>query len=196
MQKMDISEAIAALRHGNLVVYPTDTLYGLAADIFNEDAVRKVFDIKKRPLDMPLPVAVSTVDEIKTIAVVSDNARRLAERFLPGPLTLILQKRSCVPAVVTGERDNIAVRIPDHTIALTLLSQCGPLTVTSANVHGTETSPIIKEIKMQFNTNDIAAYIDAGRLDGLPSTIVDVTTECPKILREGLISKQAILDEI
>jgi len=196
MQKMDISEAIAALRHGNLVVYPTDTLYGLAADIFNEDAVRKVFDIKKRPLDTPLPVAVSTVDEMETVAVVNDNARRLAERFLPGPLTLILQKRSCVPAVVTGGRDNIAVRIPNHTTALALLSQYGPLTATSANVHGTETSPIIKEIKMQFNTNDIAVYIDAGRLDGLPSTIVDVTTECPKILREGLISKQAILDEI
>jgi len=193
---MDISEAIAALRHGNLVVYPTDTLYGLAADIFNEDAVRKVFDIKKRPLDTPLPVAVSTVDEMETVAVVNDNARRLAERFLPGPLTLILQKRSCVPAVVTGGRDNIAVRIPNHTTALALLSQYGPLTATSANVHGTETSPIIKEIKMQFNTNDIAVYIDAGRLDGLPSTIVDVTTECPKILREGLISKQAILDEI
>jgi len=196
MQKMDISEAITALRHGNLVVYPTDTLYGLAADIFNEDAIRRVFDIKKRPLDVPLPVAVSTVDEMETVAVVNGKARRLAERFLPGPLTLILQKQSCVPAVVTGERDNIAVRIPDHTIALALLSQYGPLTVTSANVHGTETPSIINEIKMQFNTNDIAAYLDAGRLVGLPSTIVDVTTECPKILREGRISKQAILDEI
>jgi len=196
MSKIDLSEAIAALKCGGVVVYPTDTLYALGADIYNEDAVRRIFEIKNRPFDIPLSVAVSSFDNIGSVAFVNDNVRCLAERFLPGPLTLILNKKSTVSNVVTSGLDKVAVRIPDNKVALELLYKFGPLTATSANVHGMETPQRVKDIKKQFKGGDVAFYLDCGKLNGLPSTIVDITTKAPKIIREGIITKREILDAI
>ena len=196
MSKIDLSKAITALKRGDVVVYPTDTLYALGADVYNEDAVRRIFEIKKRPFDIPLSVAVASFDGIESIAFDNDNARRLAQQFLPGHLTLILNKKSTISKVVTGGLDKIAVRIPDNEVALELLSKFGPLTATSANVHGMKTSRDIKGINKQFKGGDVAVYLDCGRLNGLPSTIVDVTTKTPKIIREGIITKKDILDAI
>jgi len=196
MHRIDLSKAIAALKDGNIVVYPTDTLYALGADIFNEKAVRKVFEIKKRPLDDSLSVAVSSFDDVERIAFVNDDARCLAECFLPGPLTLVLNKKNSISDVVTGGLDKVAVRIPANDVALDLLSRFGPLTATSANVHGMETHHRISDIKMQFKVDDIVVYIDYGGLEGLPSTIVDMTAEKPRILREGIITEREILDVI
>jgi len=194
MVKIDLFKAIEALKQGGLVVYPTDTLYALGADIFNEDAVKKVFRVKKRPFDVPLPVAVSTVVDMEKIAFVDRKVRRLAERFLPGQLTLILNKRDVVPDVVTSGLDKIAVRIPDNKFALELLSVFGPLTVTSANIHDMEPPNNIKEIEAQLKGVDV--YLDHGVLEGLPSTIVDITSGEPKFLREGKITKKEINDVI
>jgi L-threonylcarbamoyladenylate synthase len=196
MDKLDLSKAISALTNGEIIVYPTDTLYGLGADIYNVDAIRKVFEVKKRPMDNPLSVAVSSFDELKQIAYISANTKRLVESFLPGKLTLILIKRRCVSDVVTGGLDKIAVRIPNCKVTLELLSEFGPLTATSANIHGTKTPGIINDIRMQFKDNDIAVYLDIGKLDGQPSTIVDMTGKKIKILREGTIAKRDILDAI
>ena len=196
MQRIELSKAIEALQNGDIVVYPTDTLYALGVDIYNKDAVRKVFEVKKRPLDNPLPVAVSNLVDIEKIAFVSDIARDLAEYFLPGPLTMILNKKSVILDVVTGGLDNVAVRIPDNDVALELLSRYGPITVTSANVHGKEVPDIISDIKMQFNSDDVAVYLDYGKLNGLPSTIVDMTAGKPRIVRDGAITKKEILDVI
>ena len=196
MQRIELSKAIEALRKGDIVVYPTDTLYALGVDIYNKDAVKKVFEVKNRPLDNPLPVAVSNLVDIEKIAFVSDIARDLAEYFLPGPLTMILNKKSVILDVVTGGLDNVAVRIPDNDVALELLSRYGPITVTSANVHGKEVPDIISDIKMQFNSDDVAVYLDYGRLNGLPSTIVDMTAGKPRIVRDGAITKEEILDVI
>jgi L-threonylcarbamoyladenylate synthase len=196
MDKLELSKAITALLNGKVIVYPTDTLYGLGADIYNDDAVRKIFEIKKRPNSIPLPVAVSDFDELKKIAFVDDKTQHLAESFLPGKLTLILNKKDCVPDVVTSKLDKVAVRIPDNKIALELLSKFGPLTVTSANIHGTKTPGIISDISMQFKDDDVAVYLDIGELDGQPSTIVDMTEKKIKIVREGAISKRDILDAI
>ena len=196
MYNGDLSKAIQGLREGYVVVYPTDTLYALGADIFNEKAVKQVFEIKKRPLSVPLPVAVSDFDMLDKIALVDDKARCLADFFLPGPLTLVLTKKSCVSGLVTSGSDKVAVRIPDNDVALELLSESGPVTVTSANVHGNKTPGIIKDVRMQFKQGDIAVYLDYGRLHGQPSTIVDVTSEKAKIIREGLITKDKILDVI
>ena len=193
MQRNKLSEAIEALQNGRIVVYSTDTLYAFGADIYNEGAVRKVFEIKKRPFDSPLPVAVSNFTDIKRIAFVNDNARKLAKHFLPGSLTLILNKKSTIPDIVTSCMSKIAIRIPDNTVALELLSKFGPLTVTSANVHGMETPGVIKDINMQVREDDVAVYLDYGILQGRPSTIVDVTYERPKIIREGAIAKHNIL---
>lgn len=196
MQRIELSKAIEALQNGDIVVYPTDTLYAFGVDIHNKDAVRKVFEVKKRPLDNPLPVAVSDLAYIEKIAFVSGIARDLAEQFLPGPLTMILNKKNVILDVITGGLDNVAVRIPDNDVALELLSRYGPLTVTSANVHGKEVPDIISDIKMQFNSDDVAVYLDYGKLNGLPSTIVDMTASKPRIVRDGAITKEEILDVI
>jgi L-threonylcarbamoyladenylate synthase len=196
MHRIELSRAIEALQNGDIVVYPTDTLYAFGVDIYNKDAVKKVFEVKKRPLDNPLPVAVSTLVDIEKIAFVSDIARDLAAYFLPGPLTMILNKKSVILDVVTGGLDNVAVRIPDNDVALELLSRYGPITVTSANVHGKEVPDIISDIKMQFNSDDVAVYLDYGKLNGLPSTIVDMTVGKPRIVRDGAITKEEIFDVI
>lgn len=196
MRKIELSKAIEALRSGGIVIYPTDTLYALGVDVYNEKAVRKIFEVKKRPLDNPLPVAVSDISNIEKIAFVNDNARKLAEYFLPGPLAMVLNKKSIIPDIVTGGLDNVAVRIPDNNVALELLSQYGPLTVTSANVHGKEVPDVTRDIMVQFNSSDVDVYLDYGKLNGSPSTIVDVTTSKPRIIREGTITKKEILDVI
>lgn len=196
MSKSDIVDVISALQKGFLVVYPTDTLYALGADIYKEDAVRRVFEIKRRPYDNPLPVAVSSFDYMKKIAYTNESAKILTESFLPGPLTLILKKKNCVSDIVTGGLDKIAVRIPGNDIALDLLSTFGPLTVTSANLHGEKTPGIINEIRMQFKDDDVSVYLDHGRLEGEPSTIIDLTSEKPGIIREGMIPADKILGVI
>lgn len=196
MAKPDFYKAIKALKNGKVIVYPTDTLYGLGADIYKVDAVRKVFEIKKRPLDDPLSVAVSDIDELEKIAFVNDKSRQLAKAFLPGRLTLILKKRSIIPDIVTGGLNKVAIRIPDNNVALELLSEFGPITATSANIHGKKTPYIIKEISMQFKNEDISVYLNIGRLAGKPSTIVDATKKHIKIVREGAIAEKEILDAI
>ena len=196
MCNRDLFKAIQGLRDGSIVVYPTDTLYALGADIFNEKAVKQVFEIKKRPMSVPLPVAVLDLDAMNEIALVNDKAKCLVDFFLPGPLTLILNKKSCVSDLITSGSDKVAVRIPDNYVALKLLSDFGPITVTSANAHGNKTPGIIKDIRMQFKQADVTVYMDYGRLQGQPSTIVDVTSGKVKIIREGAITKDQILDVI
>ena len=194
-EKNTISNAIVALKAGNLIVYPTDTLYALGADIFNDGSVTKVFTVKKRPFSNPLSIAVADFEAISKIAYTNEFVKQVVERFLPGSLTIILRKKESVSRLVTGGLDNIAVRIPDNKIALKLLSAFGPLTVTSANVHGKKTPYVIKDIMMQFTT-DILVYLDDGRLDAKPSTIVDLTLEKPRIVRKGSIPLEEILDAI
>jgi len=195
MKRNTITNAVKALKAGNIIVYPTDTLYALGADIFNDGSVTKVFTVKKRPFSNPLSVAVADFEAISKIAYTNEFVKQVVERFLPGSLTIILRKKESVSRLVTGGLDNIAVRIPDNKIALKLLSAFGPLTVTSANVHGKKTPYVIKDIMMQFTT-DILVYLDDGRLDAKPSTIVDLTLEKPRIVRKGSITLEEILDAI
>jgi len=197
MGMLDVSEAVAALSKGELVVYPTDTLYGIGADVCNEVAVRKVFEIKKRPLSKPLPIAVSDFEMLEKVAYVDDKAMRLADFFLPGKLTLVLKKKDVISDVVTAGGDKVAVRIPGNKVALELLSRFGgPITATSANVHGMETPSVINEIRMQFKNQGISVYLDTGRVAGKPSTVVDVTGETVRVIRVGEITEKEILDVI
>jgi L-threonylcarbamoyladenylate synthase len=196
MDKLDLSEAITALSNGEIIVYPTDTLYGLGADIYNNKAVEKVFKFKKRPYTMPLSIAVYDFKSLEKIAYTNHKIKNLVKFFLPGKLTLILYKKSCISDLITAGLDKIAVRIPNNQIALEILSSFGPITATSANIHGQKTPIIIKDIKLQLREKNISVYIDAGKLDGKPSTIVDLTNNKIKIIREGAISKEDILDAI
>jgi L-threonylcarbamoyladenylate synthase len=195
MKKNDFSAALKALKNGEPIIYPTDTLYALGTDIYNETAVRKVFDIKQRPYSVPLPVAVSSIRAIKTIAYMNDAAQEISEKFLPGTLTIILKKKPSVPNIVTSGLDTIAVRIPNHSIALKLLTRYGPLTVTSANLHHEKTLGIIKDILMQLKTN-IPVCLHDGRCEEVPSTIVDLSTSKPRIVRKGSITEKELLDVV
>jgi L-threonylcarbamoyladenylate synthase len=193
MNETVFTRALHALKNGDVVIYPTDTLYALGADIFNEDAVRKVFEIKQRPLTVPLPVAVASTQEIASIAEVPKHACKIIDRFLPGTLTVILQKKPSVPAIVTSGSASIAVRVPDHPLAFRLLKEYGPLTATSANLHHEKTPGIIKDILMQLQTNTLVS-LDVGRLDAPASTIVDLTRPTLQVARQGMITEQELLD--
>jgi L-threonylcarbamoyladenylate synthase len=195
MKKDDFSAAVKALKEGELIIYPTDTLYALGADIYNEAAVKKVFDIKRRPYSIPLPVAVSSIQAIETIACMNETAQRISQKFLPGNLTMILKKKPSVPHIVTGGFNTIAIRIPNHPIALKLLTLYGPLTVTSANIHQKKTQGVIKDILKQLETS-IPVCLHDGRKEGTASTIVDLSMKKPRIVREGSISERELLDVI
>jgi len=195
MKRNGLSDAIEALKNGEVIVYPTDTLYALGADIYDEEAVKKVFKLKKRPYSCPSPVAVANFVEMDKISYTNDLVMRVVKRFLPGALTLILKKKDSVSGIVTGGLDKIAVRIPKNDAALDLLSRFGPLTATSANIHGKKTSYVIKDLKMQFSS-EISVYLDDGRLDAKPSTIVDLTSKKPIIVRKGPIKKEEIMEAI
>jgi len=195
MCAFNLAGVVSALNSGEVIVYPTDTLYGLGADIYNDEAVKKIFLLKKRGFDQPLSVAVANLEDLEDIAFVDDRVRCIAEEFLPGSLTLVLKKKNVVSDLVTAGSDTIAVRIPNNPIALRLLGIFGPLTCTSANIHGESTSANVDDIRKDFEA-DVMVYIDAGKLESLPSTIVDLSEDEPKIIREGVIPSEEVLKAI
>jgi L-threonylcarbamoyladenylate synthase len=189
MKTTSLKNVVSGIREGKLVVYPTDTLYGLGADIFNVPAVKKIYQVKRRPLDLPLPVMVSDMDMMKKVAHITVPAKRIITKFLPGPLTIILKKKQIVPDSITKEK--IAIRMPKNKIALHLASCSGPLTATSANIHGGQEPCTIDIAKKQIGTRDII-YIDYGTLPGIPSTIIEPTRDDIIIYREGAIRKEEL----
>ena len=187
MNKNSLSTAVEALCKGEIIVYPTDTQYALGADIYNEEAIKKVFKIKKRPYSQPFSVAVFDFKDLEKIAYTNEAVKKIVKKFLPGQLTLLLKKKKTISNLITGNQDTIAVRIPKNEIALNLLSEFGPLTATSANIHGKKTPYVINELTMQFR-NEVSVYLDDGKLDQPASTIVDLTTKKPYLVRQGAIS--------
>lgn len=187
----DVAAAASIIQQGGLVVYPTDTLYGLGAFVFNAKAVKRVYRVKQRPQDMPLPVAVGSIDDIKTVAYLNETARALTAALLPGALTMVLPKRDRVPEQLAG--NTVAVRVPDHEVALQLCRHAGAITTTSANLHGSATPATIGEAREQLG-DAVDMYIDSGRLPGVPSTVVDVTGGDISIIREGAIQEEQLYD--
>jgi len=195
MKKDILNKAIFFLKKGELVVYPTDTLYGIGADIYNTEAVKKVFKVKKRPINMPLSIALSSIEELSDVGFIDKKSRILADLFLPGPLCLVVKKREIIPDIVTSKSKKIAIRIPNNKKALNLIKKFGPITCTSANIHGEPTLENIKKIRMKFKY-EISLYLDEGELFSEPSTIVDTTFDKIKIIREGKILKKEIMDAV
>lgn len=186
-----VDDAVKALKQGHLIVYPTDTLYAMGCDIFNIDSVKQMYKVKQRPFSLPLPVAVADVTMMKSIAYVSDDVKKVVNRFLPGSLTIILPKRKVVSDVVSAGFDTVAVRIPNNCFALSLLKCFGPVCVTSANIHSKSTAFTIDDIKKDLGS-DVFLYVDAGIIKGIASTIVDMSGDCVSIVREGSISLKDI----
>ena len=188
-----IAAAAALLRAGGLVAFPTETVYGLGAHALDADAVGAIFEAKQRPADDPLIVHVGSSDEVPTLAIPSAAAMRLGERFWPGPLTLVLPKRPAVPAAVTAGLATVAVRVPAHPVAYALLVAAGiPVAAPSANLFG-RPSPTRSAHVLQDLDGRIDAVLDGGPTTvGLESTIVDMSTPAPRLLRPGGLAAEEI----
>ena len=178
-----INEAINVLADGGIVLYPTDTVYGLGANIFDKGAVRRVFDIKQRNLLKPLSILVSNVDSIDLVAKVSLSQKEIINSYLPGPYTFILQKKPIVPRAVTSGSNYVGVRVPDNEIACRLAG-IFPITTTSANLSDEDVLSNPSEILTQLG-RDVDLVIDVGDLkSNHPSKIIDLSMRNPKIIRK------------
>jgi L-threonylcarbamoyladenylate synthase len=187
-----LDHAADVLLHGGTVVFPTDTVYGLAALPSNAEYVERLFIIKGRNSARAIAVLIAGAVELEQVAKdPNPTARRLAERFWPGPLTLIVSRHPSLPDVLSP-LPTIGVRIPDHPVALALLRKTGPLAVTSANLSGQDNTSTAQEVMKQLDGR-VHLVIDGGRTPGgVPSTVVDCTGKEPLILREGPITEEHI----
>lgn len=189
IMEQQLQRAIAVLKEGGVIAYPTDTVYGLGSNALNEEAVSRIYQLKQRPLYQPLPILLADKADLPKIAVtISEAAWLLAEHFLPGGLTLIVRKSSSVPPWITGGGDTVAVRIPNHPIALALIHGLGkPLIGTSANLSGSLSPINAQEVRKQLG-DKVDFILDGGQCPGgIHSTVIDVTGEVPRIIREGAV---------
>ena len=197
MQKTpDITQAAAILKSGGLVSFPTETVYGLGADAANENALRKIFAAKERPFDHPLIVHFAEFSQLSDWArEVPPAAKKLAEHFWPGPLTMVLKKQPHVSGILTGNQDTIGLRIPSHPIALALLKAFGGgIAAPSANKF-TRISPTTAAAVREELGCKVDLVLDGGPCDvGLESTIINLSGDVPSILRPGMISADDIAD--
>lgn len=168
----DLEAAEAAIRAGELVVYPTETVYGLGADALDSEAIERVFEAKGRPRDRPLSLAVPTVEAAADYLELDDLTRACLAAFLPGPVTVVGPKTGAVPDALTGGRDRVGVRVPDHPLARGLLDRVAPLTATSANVSGQSSVREPEALDPSLRAA-VAVVLDGGRTPGGASTVVD-----------------------
>jgi L-threonylcarbamoyladenylate synthase len=189
-----VEKGISILRKGGVIAFPTDTVFGVGAGIYNEAAVGRIFDVKKRTRNMSLPVLLSDVSQVHEIATeIPAYGWKLIDCFWPGALTLIVYRTRIIKDIVTNGGDTVAIRMPDHPVPQALIKGCGmPIIGTSANISGEPSSLTAEEVKRQFkDTLDLI-------IDGLPapkgteSTIIDVTGPSPVLIRQGYIPKEVI----
>lgn len=191
-----IQAAAEDIRAGELVVYPTDTVYGIGANIFDQVAVKKLFIAKNRPFDMPLSVAVADKSMVEQIAVMTKPVEKLIDAFLPGPLTIITKKNPNVPDIVTSMSNKVGIRIPNDPLDLELIKQTGPIVATSANLHGKPDALTVNDAVTDFG-DKVSTYLDKGPCGtGHPSTIVWISDNQVEIIRQGDITKKQIEDAL
>ncbi|MFN7674750.1 L-threonylcarbamoyladenylate synthase [Flavobacterium sp.] len=189
-----IKKASKLLKAGNVVAIPTETVYGLAANVFDEKAVKKIFEIKGRPLFNPLIVHIKSIEDLQNVATnIPPKAWILANYFWPGPLTLVLPKKKTIPYVVTAGKETVGVRIPSHPVALALLEEVDfPLAAPSANPFGYISPTNAAHVQKQLGTK-IPFILDGGNCEkGIESTIIGFENDEPVLYRVGAISKEAI----
>ena len=190
-----VALAARILREGGLVGLPTETVYGLGANALDEAAVRAIFAAKGRPADNPLIVHVPAPEDAVPLCHISDASRALMERFCPGPLTLLMPKKPCVPDVVNAGLPSVAVRIPSHPVAQRVLRACGvPVAAPSANTSG-KPSPTTALHVYHDLKGKLPLILDGGECQvGLESTVVDMTGDIPTVLRPGGITPEMLLE--
>jgi L-threonylcarbamoyladenylate synthase len=179
-----IDRAVEILSHDGLVVYPTDTIYGLGADALSEEAIEKVYAAKQRPYGMPISIAVSDEDMLAAVSRIDSFSRDFVKRFLPGPVTVVVPARKSIPPTLTGGTGVIGIRWPASELALELVHRFdSPVMATSANLHGAKDPVTPDEVTVPRDFT-----IDGGRLPGTPSTVVDLTTRM--IIRRGAMADE------
>jgi tRNA threonylcarbamoyl adenosine modification protein (Sua5/YciO/YrdC/YwlC family) len=185
--------AVDAIEAGDLVVLPTDTVYGIAADAFKADAVQRLLDAKGRGRDMPPPVLISVVESLDALATdVPETGRKLCEAFWPGPLTVICHAQTSLMWDLGDTQGTVALRVPDHENTRELLSRTGPLAVSSANLSGQPAALDVYDAEEQL-LDSVAVFLDGGAVTGgEPSTIVDLTGDVPQVVRIGALSMAQI----
>lgn len=190
-----INEGAQIINEGGLVVFPTETVYGLGANAFDQNAVAKIFKAKGRPGDNPLIVHISSLEQVKDIAVdIPDKFYELAERFMPGPLTIILKKSDKIPYVVTAGGDTVGIRMPKNEWARALIANSKPLAAPSAN-RSKHISPTTAQHVYEDLQGQVELILDDGPCQvGIESTVLDLTCDTPTILRPGAITAEMLLD--
>lgn len=197
IEEKDMELAGEILRRGGLVAFPTETVYGLGANALDEQASFKIYEAKGRPSDNPLIVHIARMEDLyRIVEEVPEAARKLAEKYWPGPLTMIFRKKEIVPYGTTGGLDTVAVRMPDHPIALRMiLAGGGYIAAPSANTSGRPSPTTAQHVAEDMN-GKIEMILDGGSVGiGVESTIVDLSGEVPMILRPGYINKE-MLEEV
>lgn len=191
--KDGLDEAVSLIKNGELVVFPTETVYGLGANAFDPVAVAKIFEAKGRPQDNPLIVHISRVEEVKGIARdVPEVFYTLAERFMPGALTVVLPKSDLIPGIVTAGGDTVAVRMPDHPVARELISRSFQLAAPSAN-RSKHVSPTTARHVYDDLCGRVPLILDGGECGvGIESTVLDLTSGSPVILRPGAVTAEML----
>jgi len=192
-REVGLSSAAGALRAGRLVVTPTDTLYGIAADAFDPDAVNLLLSAKRRGPDMPVPVLVGSWETIDGLVVSTPaSARDLIRAFWPGGLSLIVHQAPSLGWNLGHTQGTVMLRMPLHPVAIELLREVGPLAVSSANVSGQPPATTVGQARDQLGES-VAVYLDGGPCSiGEPSTIVDLTGPAPRIVREGAVTAERV----
>ncbi len=174
-----VEKAVQILKHDGIVVYPTETVYGLGGDAFSEEAILKVYKAKRRPVSSPISIAVSGLDMMEGVAKLGELAALFIDRFLPGPVTIVVPSRRSVPEILTGGTGMIGIRYPSHPVAHELIASFDtPITATSANISGGREPVTPDECRVPHDF-----LIDGGRLSGTPSTVVDLVSR--RIIRPG-----------
>jgi L-threonylcarbamoyladenylate synthase len=190
--KKHILRVAQILNRGGIIAYPTDTVYGIGTNALNSEAVQRIYQVKQRPLDLPLSVAVLGKSMAQKVAFLNQQAQRLIETFWPGALTIIVKKKPVIPHVVTAGTNLVGLRAPDHIVPLSILkfSQI-PIISTSANKHGNPPCLNIECIRSSFG-DQVDLIIEGEQGMNIPSTVINVTTNPPVIVRKGSITESMI----
>ena len=189
-----LEQAAELIKQGKIVVFPTETVYGIGTNGLDEKAVARLYEVKRRPLDKPISLLVSNMEMVNKIAKdITEIEYKIMEKFFPGPLTIILKKKENVPNIVTSGQDTVGVRMPSGEIARKLIEIAGvPIAAPSANITGEPSGTNLQEIKKHFE-GKADCFIDGGDSElGLASTIVQVVDGKPQILRQGTVTLEEI----
>ena len=194
IKKEELDECVEIIKKGGLVIFPTETVYGIGTNAYCEDSVKKIYEVKQRPDEKPLSILVSDISEISKYGYVdNEKEKKIIEKFMPGPLTIILKKRKGVFDYISSGKDTIGIRIPDNEIIKKILDKAQiPIVAPSANISGKPSGIVMDEILKDFY-GKVDVCVDGGKAQlGESSTIVQIIDNKPVILREGKIKLEEI----